>query len=96
MQSCGAMTRVHKAMVEESYALELPSEHPLLPWLVMHVGSVLTRFEHSTDGKTAYVRLKVKPYRLGLPPIGECVRALPPTWQTQSRWGIEEQVSDLL
>ena len=77
VQSCGAMTRVHKAMVEESYGLELPSERPLLPWLVMHVGSVLTRFEYSTDGKTAYIRLKGKPYRLGLPPIGECVLYLP-------------------
>ena len=36
VQSCSGMIRVHKAMVEEKYGLALESEHPLLPWLVMH------------------------------------------------------------
>jgi hypothetical protein len=77
VQSCGGLTRVHKAMVEERYGHALESEHPLLPWLVMHMGSILTRFEYAKDGKTAYMRLKGKPYRLAMPAIGECVLYLP-------------------
>ena len=38
-------------------------DHPIFYWLVEHAADVSTKFQKGVDGKTAYERLKGKPYR---------------------------------
>ena len=45
----------------------------MLPWLVNRAGVPTTRFQDGVDGRTVYERLKGKPFRKALVPIGECI-----------------------
>ena len=49
----------------------------MLPWLVNHAGVMITRFQVGVDGRTAYERIKGKPFRKALVPIGECIHYPP-------------------
>ena len=64
-------------MVEHFYKVELPMAHPSLPWLVGYAAQLLNRFRKGVDGKTAYERLKGKPYRKQLSSIAEVVMCTP-------------------
>ena len=48
-----------------------------MPWLVNHAGVLTFRFQVGVDGRTAYERIKGKPFRKALVPIGECVQYQP-------------------
>ena len=45
----------------------------LVPWLIRHVASVMSKFIIGNDGMTAYRRLKGKEFRLSIAEFGECV-----------------------
>ena len=49
----------------------MDSKHPVLTWLVRHAGFLLSRFQVSADGLTAYERLRGKPFRKKLMSFGE-------------------------
>ena len=49
----------------------LGQDHPMLPWIVEHAGTVITRYRVGKDGRTAYKIRKEKPYKRKLPRWGE-------------------------
>ena len=63
VQSCEEMTRTIKIGLERRMNRKLPTEHPVMKWLVSHAGDTVTRFQVGTDGKTAYERLVGKKYK---------------------------------
>ena len=48
-----------------------------MAWIPQHAGFLLSRFQVSKDGKTAYERLKGKAYRGELVDFGERVTFMP-------------------
>jgi len=57
------LLRVHLAALERRIDAKFPSNHPVLTWLVEHVGDVISKYMVSADGKTAYERLFGRPVR---------------------------------
>ena len=45
---------------EERWRVKIHVTHPIWPWITVHAGFLLTRFEVGRDGKTAYEWLKGK------------------------------------
>ena len=68
---------VLKDMLGHKYCKRIESAHPMLPWLANHAGVLINRFQVGIDGRTAYERLKGKPFRKALVPIGECIHYQP-------------------
>ena len=77
-------------------------DHPILPWLVQHSGSLVSRYEVGVDGKTADERLKGKTAREPLCEFGECVQfklpvrggkraKLMPRWEDGVWLGVKEE-----
>jgi hypothetical protein len=77
IQDIEGQVRVLKDMLDQKYNRKIESTHPILPWLVNHAGVLITRFQVGVDGRTAYERLKGKPFRKALVPIGESVHYQP-------------------
>ena len=72
------MKRTRKMSVEEKFRAVVDNKHVLLPWLVMHAGVMITRYETVHDGKTAYQRIKIKrPSNKMLPFGGEVICMMP-------------------
>ena len=59
--SVGSQVRVLKSALEARWGTTVPTQHPILPWLVEYATHLLNRFEVGRDGKTAYERCKGKP-----------------------------------
>ena len=57
------LLRVHLAALERRIGAKFPSNHPVLTWLVEHVGDVISKYMVVVDGKTAYERLFGRPVR---------------------------------
>ena len=57
------LLRVHLAALERKIGAKFPSDHPVLTWLVEHVGDVVSKYMVGVDGKTAYERLFGRPVR---------------------------------
>jgi hypothetical protein len=57
------LLRVHLAALERRIGARFPSNHPVLTWLVEHVGDLITKYMVGVDGKTAYERLFGRPVR---------------------------------
>jgi hypothetical protein len=55
--------RVHLAALERKIGARFPSNHPVLTWLVEHVGDVVSKYMVGVDGRTAYERLFGRPVR---------------------------------
>jgi hypothetical protein len=53
--------RVLKCALETRWCIDIPSKHPVMPWLVEYASYLLNRFEVSRDGRTSYERCKSKP-----------------------------------
>ena len=51
----------------------MDNKHVLLPWLVMHAGVIITRYETVQYGMTAYQRIRNKRPGNKLLPFGEKV-----------------------
>ena len=51
------MLRVHLLALEKKLEGHIPSSHPVMAWLVEHIGDVVTKYMQGADGKTAYRRL---------------------------------------
>ena len=52
----------------------MPARHPLIAWLVRHAANTLTWVAKGRDGKTAYNRVRGKPFRTRLLTFGEQCR----------------------
>ena len=57
------MVRAMKLNLEQRLHECIEVDHPIFYWLVDHAADVSTKFQKGVDGKTAYERLKGKPYR---------------------------------
>jgi hypothetical protein len=57
------LLRVHLAALERRIGARFPSTHPVLTWLVEHVGDIVSKYMMGVDGKTGYERLFGRPVR---------------------------------
>ena len=73
------MIRTWKLYIEEKLGQTLDNQHILLPWLIQHAGTLITRYKIGKDGKTAYQRLKGKKTSSRILPFGEKVLYMEPT-----------------
>ena len=69
--------RAHKSQLDANFAYEVPSDHPVMAWLVMHVGVILTLTRVRPDGKTAYEFLRGHRFGRRLYQIGEQIMFKP-------------------
>ena len=65
------MLRTHKASLEQSLKCKVPSRHPVIRWLVEHVALLLTVRLRGPDGRTAYHKVRGKPFEKRLACFGE-------------------------
>jgi hypothetical protein len=59
--------------LEELHGAKVENSSLVLPWLVRHAGSMISRARRGADGRTAFELRKGKNYRRRLPPFGEKV-----------------------
>ena len=72
------MVRTYRDAIESRYETKLDSKHCIIPWIVKHAASTISRFRVEKDGRTALQRLKGKRCRKDQGEIGECVMYLKP------------------
>ena len=63
VKTVGGIVRTMKLNLEHRLHECIEVDHPIFYWLVEHAADVSTKFQKGVDGKTAYERLKDKPYR---------------------------------
>ena len=76
MLLCGVI-RTIKYRVQSCTQEELPEDCPVLPWLVEHAGSILSRFQKGRDGRTPFERLHGTKLAQEFVPFREKVLARP-------------------
>ena len=59
--------------LENRFDMQIPIEHHIIPWLVIHAGFVHNRFQVGHDGKTPYSRIRGKAFDKPLCEFAECV-----------------------
>ena len=62
IQSVEKQIRILKLALELNLGSGVGVEHPCFPWLVEHAADIFTKFLVGSDGKTAWERLKGRPY----------------------------------
>ena len=67
-----------KDALDARYKMKVPSDRCALSWLVGYAGTLVTKFAVGAWQKTAYQRLRGKPFKQQLPELGECILYLPP------------------
>ena len=65
--------RTLKSALDARYKAQVHPRHPVLCWMVDYAGSLITRFNRGSDGRTPYERLTGKKWNISLPEFGECV-----------------------
>ena len=65
------MVRVYLLALKDRLNGEIPADHPIMAWLVEHVGDNLTKYMVGCDGKTPLQRLMGKPLREEAHEFGE-------------------------
>ena len=71
IQSMEGQTRTIKLAFESNIGETIPSDHNVVPWIVEYAAVSINRGQVSSDGKTAYERLKAKPANLAGLEFGE-------------------------
>ena len=69
--------RTIKCHVESCTQEDLREDSPILPWLVEHAGSILSRCHEGRDGRTPFERLHGKTLAQEFVPFGEKVLVRP-------------------
>ena len=97
------MARTLKDFVEQKANVELKGEMPILSWIIQY-GATLYRLLHKGyphDGQTAYQRLRGRPWRVPLPPFGECVdfrrrttSKIAPRWERGISLGVKGSTTE--
>ena len=72
------LLRTHKLCLERRLGKKMPSSHPLMTWLVEFVAWLINVRIEGNDGKTAYHRVRGRPYAKRLVGFGEVVQYNPP------------------
>ena len=73
VQHVHGLARTLKDMLEDKIQETIPAKHPILAWLIEHAATLITLFAKGADGMTPYRRLKGKPWKIPIPPVGEQV-----------------------
>ena len=60
VQSVEQCLRTMKSSLDERMGIKIDTRHPVMTWLCEFVGYMMNRMEVSSDGKTAYERMKGK------------------------------------
>ena len=68
-----AQIRTLKSAMETNYQIKINNRHPVLAWMVLHAGSLITKFHVGSDGRTPYQRLRGKPWNTAGVEFGECI-----------------------
>ena len=71
IRSVEGQVRDVKDAVEQRTGCVLAAGRPVMPWLTQHCAGILTRYIVGDDKKTAYERLKGKPFNEKLAPFRE-------------------------
>jgi hypothetical protein len=91
--------------LEELHGMKVENTSTVLPWLVRHAGSMISRTRRGADGRTAFELRKGRCYRRRLPPFGEKVLYLEAgklKSQLQDRWhegiflGVQDRSDEVL
>ena len=73
VQSVGEQVRVLRSALQRRIGAVFKTNHPVIAWLVEYAADLLSKFLVGDDGKTAYERLKGKPFQKELAEFGERV-----------------------
>ena len=63
--------------LESKRGQRLPSDCSILPWMVLHAGTLLRQFNVGKDGKTPHQRLRGRKSKKQLLEFGEAVHVMP-------------------
>ena len=106
VQVVEGQVRTMKCHLENRIQQEIPTEHPVLPWLVRHAGATISRYQRGRDGMTAYRRLKGREFAKSVTEFGECVwylrnktsrkGKLESNWESGVFLGIREESNEIL
>jgi hypothetical protein len=69
--------RVLKDALESRLGVRIQGDHVVVPWLVMHAGSVICRRRVDNEGMTPYRRWRGRPFNRPVAEFGECIWYLP-------------------
>ena len=64
--------RALKGGLEARLGSKVESDHPGLPWLVMHSASTMNRYLRSPDGETAHRRIKGQTFDVPVVELERC------------------------
>ena len=92
IQQVEKLLRVHLLSLENKLCGKIPVDHPVVSWLIQHVSDLINKFLVGHDGRTAYERLRGKPYRGEIVEFGSKVLCKPPDklrgGSMRSRWDL--------
>ena len=66
--------RTYVLSLESRLGFRIPPEHPILAWLVPHTAFMMTARINAEDGKTAYERVRLRPFGTRMLEFGEFCR----------------------
>ena len=78
IQTVQGQVRAVKDAFEARYGYELKPEDNVIPWMVAHAASLISRYHKGPDGLTAHRRLRGKEFRVDVCEFGECVWYMKP------------------
>ena len=73
VQSIAGHVRTIKKALEDRVGIKLNSDHPVIPWIILHSADILNKFSVGKDGKTAYERWKGKQWTKESVEFGELI-----------------------
>ena len=71
VQSVSEQVRVLRKSLETKLQARVPGSHPVMCWLVEHSADLLNKYQKGADGRTAYHRLRGKPWLHEMVEFGE-------------------------
>ena len=92
VQSVAQQIRVMRHALQQKLGAVLPGPHPVTCWLVEHASDLLNKYQLGDDGRTAYYRLRGKPWRHDAVEFGEKIhykvnlKNLPREQKLEPRW----------
>ena len=79
LQSIEGQTRTMTLAFEANIGTHIPSNHPIIHWMVVHAGFLLTVCHEDADGRTGYERWHGQRARLRMPEFGVVIMHYVPT-----------------
>ena len=93
VQSISEQVRVVRNSLETHIQAKIPGTHPVTCWLVEHCADLLNKYQKGQDGRTAYQRLRGKPWLHEMVAFGEKVhykinlKEWDKRYKLEARWG---------